>query len=82
MPKLVITHRVEDVAKWKAFDAERETNMSAFACDIQSYASADGGDQVAVSLDVNDPEGLSRFMASQTSDAILRRHGVIRPVSV
>ena len=82
MPKLVITHRVEDVAKWRTFDAERATNMSAFAGDIQSYALKEGGDQVAVTMDVHDPEGLARFMASDTCDAIMRRHGVIRPVSV
>jgi hypothetical protein len=82
MPKIVITHRVEDVAKWKAFDGERETNMSAFAADIQSYVLAEGGDQVAVTMDVRDPEGLSRFMASETCDAIMRRHGVVRPVTV
>jgi hypothetical protein len=82
MPKLVITHRVEDVAKWKAFDAERETNLSTFAEDIRSYAPTDGGDQVAVSMDVHDPDGLSRFMESETCASIMRRHGVVRPVSV
>ena len=34
MPRLVITHRVEDVAKWRTFDGERETNMSSFASDM------------------------------------------------
>lgn len=82
MPKLIITHRVDDVAKWKAFDAERQANMSAFAVDIESYTPQDGGDRVAVAMTVHDPEGLKRFMASETCDAIMRRHGVVKPVAV
>jgi hypothetical protein len=81
MPKLVITHRVEDIAKWKSFDGERQTNMSAFASDIRSYASADGEKTVAVTMDVSDMEGLQTFLRSETCDSIMRRHGVIRPVA-
>jgi hypothetical protein len=81
MPRLVITHRVEDVAKWKTFDAERETNMSSFASDIQSYASAEGNSDVAITMNVADMDGLQTFLRSETCDAIMRRHGVIKPIT-
>ncbi len=82
MPKLVITHRVEDFAKWKTFDGERETNMSAFASDIHSYASAEGNNEVALTMNVADMDGLQTFLRSETCDAIMRRHGVIKPVTL
>lgn len=82
MPKLVITHRVEDVTKWKEFDGERETNMSAFATQIHAHVASDGSDNVAVTMDVSNMEGLKSFMASETCDAIMRRHGVIKPVTI
>ncbi len=82
MLRLVFTHRVEDVAKWKAFDRERETNMSAFASEIRSYASEGGSNEVAVTMKVADMEGLQTFLRSETCDAIMRRHGVIKPVTM
>jgi hypothetical protein len=82
MPKLVITHRVDDPQKWLEFANEREANLGAFATDIQSYSIAGGGDQVAVTMDVHDPAGLTEFMASETSEAIKRRHGVVNPVTI
>lgn len=82
MPRLVITHRVEDVAKWKAFDGEREVNMGGFASEIRSYVAGDGGDGVALTMNVSDMEGLKTFLASETCDAIMRRHGVVKPVTM
>ncbi len=82
MSKLVITHKVEDVAKWKSFDTERSTNMAAFASDISSYVDTNGGNSIAVSMTVTDLDGLKNFMQSETCDAIMRKHGVIKPVTV
>lgn len=80
MTKTLFTHRVENVAKWKGFDEERARNMGAFGHSLHSYVDPAGSDQVAVSMEVTDLEGLRAFMASETSDAVLRRHGVIKPV--
>ncbi len=82
MSKIIVTHKVEDVAKWKSFDEERSTNMAAFASDVASYIDANGSNSIAVSMTVTDPEGLHAFMQSETCDAIMRKHGVIKPVTV
>ena len=82
MSKIVVTHKVEDVAKWKSFDGERCTNMGAFGTDIESFVNLNGSNSVAVSMTVTDPEGLQAFMQSETCDGIMRRHGVIKPVTV
>ncbi len=82
MPKIIVTHKVENVAKWKSFDEERSKNMAAFASDIASFVDTNGGNSIAVSMTVTDPEGLHAFMQSETCDAIMRKHGVIKPVTV
>jgi hypothetical protein len=82
MPKVIATHTVENVTKWKSFDDERKTNLGAFGRDIESYVDPDGGNGVAVSMTVTDPEGLKAFLQSETCDAIMRKHGVIKPVSM
>jgi len=82
MTQTVFTHKVEDVAKWKAFDDERVRNMGAFGTNILSFVDQNGGNMVAVSMNVTDPDGLRTFMQSETSGSIARKHGVIPPINV
>jgi hypothetical protein len=82
MTKLVITHKVNNVAAWKSYDAEREHNMGAFAADIRSYTTPDNGDEVAVTMTVHDMAGLQAFLQSEACDEIMQRHGVIKPVTL
>ncbi len=82
MSRIVVTHKVEDVVKWKSFDEERRVNMGAFGTDIQSFVDMGGGSSVALSMTVTDPDGLQAFIQSEMCDAIMRRHGVIKPVTV
>lgn len=82
LTQTVFTHKVEDVAKWKGFDDERARNMGAFGTDIQSFIDPSGGNMVAVTMNVTDPEGLRVFMKSETSGSIARKHGVIPPINV
>ncbi len=82
MSRIVVTHRVEDVAVWKSFDDERRVNMGAFGSDIQTFVDLNGSNSVALSMHVTDADGLRSFMQSETCDAIMRKHGVIKPVTV
>ena len=82
MPKIIATHTVEDVASWKGFDDERSKNLGAFATDIESYIDPEGGNAIALSMNVTDPEGFKAFLASETCDAIMRKHGVIKPITI
>jgi len=82
MARIIVTHKVEDVARWKAFDDERSSNLGAFGTGIESYTDADGGNTVGVGMTVTDRDGLETFMQSETCEAIMRRHGVIKPIMV
>jgi hypothetical protein len=82
MAKILATHKVADVAKWKTFESERRENLGAFATEVTSFADPNGGNTVAVAMTVHDPEGLQAFLQSQACAAIMERHGVIQPVTV
>ncbi len=82
MAKVLLIHKVEDVAKWKEFDAERSQNMGAFGTDINSYVDKDEGNMVAVSMNLTDPEGFKKFMQSESAMAIKKKHGVIPPINM
>lgn len=82
MTKAIATHKVANVAKWKAFEAERREYLGAFANDISGYVDPNGGDTVAVAMTVHDPKGLEAFLRSDACAAIMERHGVVQPVTI
>ena len=82
MTKIVATHRVTDIKRWQSFESERRENMGAFVSEIASYVGPNGGDTVAVAMTVHDPEGLQAFLQSDACAAIMKRHGVIQPVTI
>jgi hypothetical protein len=81
MTKIVATHKVASVEKWKAFEAERRENLGAFADEISGYVDPNGGNTVAVTMTVHDPAGFEAFLKSDACAAIMERHGVIQPVT-
>lgn len=82
MSEIVLTHRVEDVAKWKSFDDERSANLGAFATNIKSHVDVDGGDLVALTMTITDRDGMRAYMKSDACGAIMKQHGVIQPVNM
>ncbi len=82
MPKIVVAYKVEVVAKWKSFDEECWVNMTAFGSDIETFVDTSGGNAVALSMTVSDPAGLQAFIQSEACEAIMRRHGGIKPVTL
>lgn len=82
MSEIVLTHRVEDVAKWKGFDDERSANLGAFAKNIKSHIDVNGGDLVALTMTITDRDGMSAYMKSDACGAIMKQHGVIEPVNM
>lgn len=82
MSKIVITHAVEDVARWKNFDDERVEVLGKYASDIESHIDVDGGNMVAVTMNVRDKEGLYALLKSSGDDHTHNRHGVIQPLTV
>jgi hypothetical protein len=81
MTKVVAIHKVTDIQRWKSLESERRENIGAFASDIAGYVDPQGGDTVAVAMTVHDPEGLQAFLQSDACAALMKRHGVIQPVT-
>jgi hypothetical protein len=84
MPKVVISHKVEDVERWLKGKADRVAAFSPFAHNITDHVSADGSNHVAITADVHDMAGAQAMMDSPSPEAAAaaQRHGVIQPVSM
>ncbi len=54
--------------------------MAPFATDVVSYVAADGSNQVAVSANIHDMEGLMAYMQLPETAEMMEAHGVIQPV--
>ena len=82
MPKVVFTHAVKDRAHWASKHSERVAAFAAWGTNVVDHLSADGSNNVAVSVDVHDLAGMQNALASPQIEAAKRAHGVIDPVSM
>ncbi len=83
MPKMVITHGVADVDKWLGFKAERaEAIASLGGSDVVDHVAHDGSNQIAVSANVTDVDGVMAALASPPPElaAAMEKHGVLPPL--
>ena len=80
MIKIILTHKVENVERWKGFEAERISHLGRFADDVRGSTLAGDGNSVAVSMEVVDPTGLEALMSTEECAELLKRHGVMQPV--
>ena len=84
MAKVVLTHAVEDVERWLGFKGERAASIGAMGgSNVVDHVAADGGKNVAISMDVADPAAFQAGLASPPPElaAAMQRHGVIPPVT-
>jgi hypothetical protein len=84
MPKIVLTHAVEDVERWLSFKGERAASIDAMgASNVVDHVAADGSKNVAISMDVADIGTVQAALASPPPElaAAMQRHGVIPPVA-
>jgi len=83
MPKLVITHAVENVERWLEGKAERAAAFSPYATGITDHVAVDGGNTIAITADVHDLAGAQAMLASPPPEtlAAMQRHGVIQPIT-
>jgi hypothetical protein len=82
MPRGVATHAVKDAKHWASKSDERVEAFAPFATDVVSYVAADGSNQVAISANIHDMEGMMAFMQSSEGAAAMEAHGVIQPVII
>ena len=80
MPRIVGIHAVKDVKHWASKGDERVEAFAPFATDVVSYVAADGSNQVAVSANIHDMEGMMAFMQSPEGAEAMEADGVIQPV--
>ncbi len=82
MPRMVLTHQVVDIERWLKGKEERATAIVGFGSDVRDHVAVDGSNQVAVTVNVDDLEGLQAMLASPPPEvaAQMESHGVLPPV--
>jgi hypothetical protein len=84
MPRVVITHAVEDLERWLQGKAERAAAIeSGTGSNVTDYVARDGTNNIAVTADVSDLESLQSMLASPPADlvAVMEAHGVVQPIT-
>jgi hypothetical protein len=77
MPKLVITHEVDDVAHWLA-SPKREEVFAGVAANITTFVLPNEANRVAVSMDVADMGAFEKVIASEAGAAAMK-YDSVRP---
>ncbi len=84
MPKVVITHAVEDIDRWLQGKEGRAAAIeSGTGSNVTDYVAADGSNNVAVTADVADVGAIQSMLASPSSEvlAAMQDHGVVQPIT-
>jgi hypothetical protein len=82
VPRMVITHAVQDVERWLTGKAARaEAIQSASGSNVTDYVAADGSNNIALTADVADVEAVKAMLASPPPEILARmeEHGVVPP---
>jgi hypothetical protein len=81
MPKIVITHSVENIDRWLQGKQERATALGTAGSNVTDFVAEDGSLNVAVSAEIHDLDALKSLLSSPTPDvlALMRKHGVVPP---
>lgn len=85
MPKVVITHSVQDIDRWLQGKAERAAAIvSATGSNVTDYVAQDGGNNIAITADVADPEAMKSMLAAPHAETVelMEAHGVVQPLTV
>jgi hypothetical protein len=84
MPKMVITHAVEDLERWLAGKADRAAAIeSGSGSNVKDHVAADGSNNIAVTADVADVEAITAMLASPPPEVLerMQAHGVVPPLT-
>jgi hypothetical protein len=82
MPTIIFTHAVSDRSHWASKHSERVKAFAPWGRNVVDYLSADGGNKVAVSVDVYDMAGMQAALSSPEIAAAKRAHGVLEPIAM
>ena len=84
MPKVVITHAVEDIARWLEGKEGRATAIeSGTGSNVTDFVAADGSNNIAVTADVSDVAAIQSMLASPSPEVLakMQDHGVVPPIT-
>jgi hypothetical protein len=84
MPRVVITHAVEDVQRWLNGKAVRAAAIeSGSGSNVTDYVAQDGSNNIAVTADVGDLAAMGAMLASPSPEvlAAMQEHGVVPPIT-
>ena len=84
MPRVVITHAVEDIDRWLQGKAGRAAAIeSGTGSNVTDYVAAYGSNNIAITADVSDLATLQGILASPPPEvlAAMQEHGVIQPIT-
>ena len=85
MPKVVITHAVEDIDRWlRAKEVRHAAITSGTGSNIIDYVAADGSNNIAGTADIADVRAIAAMLASPSPEllASMRETGVVPPITV
>ena len=84
MPRVVITHAVEDIERWLEGKSERAAAIeSGSGSNVTDYVAQDGSTNIAITADVSDPAQLQSMLASPPPEMLekMQTHGVVAPIT-
>jgi hypothetical protein len=84
MPKVVITHAVEDIDRWLQGKAERAKAIeSGTGSNVTDYVAADGSKNIAITADVVDVDAMKSMLSTPPAEVVARMeaHGVVQPIT-
>jgi hypothetical protein len=84
MPRVVITHAVEDIDRWLQGKADRAAAIeSGTGSNVTDHVAHDGSKNIAVTADVSDLAALQSMLASPSPEvlAAMEAHGVVQPIT-
>jgi hypothetical protein len=85
MPKVVITHAVQDLDRWLQGKAERAAAIeSGTGGNVTDYVAQDGSNNIAITADVADVDAMKSMLAAPPAEvaAAMEAHGVVQPLTV
>ena len=84
MPKVIITHAVEDIDRWLGGKEGRAAAIeSGTGSNVTDFVSVDGSNNVAVTADVSDVAAIQSMLSSPPPEVLtkMQEHGVVPPIT-
>jgi hypothetical protein len=85
MPKVVITHAVQDIDRWLQGKSERAAAIeSGTGSSVTDYVAQDGSKNIAITADVADADAMRSLLTAPPAEVVaaMEAHGVVQPVTL